>query len=130
MSNIENTPYPLATDLNATDFHGVHIWLPDLMRAAFAAGAPLIQDRTFTDCVLEGPAVLLAAGRVELDECNLGYTGGDIRNLVLRPVAPDKAVGALPFRNCRFKRCEFVAVGFTGSENFIQAILAVRDQGA
>jgi hypothetical protein len=130
MSDTDATPLPLATDLNASSFERVHIWLPELMRVAFEAGSAVIQDRTFTECLLEGPAVVLAAGGLQLEGCNLGYTAGDIRNLLLRPVAPSKAVGALPFRNCRFDRCEFFAVGFTGPEDFIRSILAVGDRSA
>lgn len=107
-----------------------HIWLPQLFAQSMVAGSAVIKDRTFIRCRLEGPGVLLAAGGVEFDGCDMGYTGGDIRNLLLRPVGPEKVIGALPFQNCVFRQCTFYAVGFTGSpaflDNFMQVVGSAR----
>lgn len=101
------------------------IWLPQLFAQAVASGSALIKDRTFTRCRLEGPAVLLAAGGVRFDACDMGYTGGDVRNLLLRPVGAEKVIGAVAFENCTFRECAFFAVGFTGNEAFIENFLQV-----
>ena len=51
---------PLVTDLNAPSFTGVSISLVDLHRAALRLNVAAIENRTFLDCRLEGPAVMLA----------------------------------------------------------------------
>ncbi|WP_426022193.1 hypothetical protein [Brevundimonas sp. PWP3-1b1] len=106
-----------------------NIWLPQLIAETMAAGQSLIENRTFTDCRIEGPAVLLAAGGCEFDACDMGYSGGDIRNLLLAPVGPEKVIGAIGFRNCAFRRCKFFAVGFTGAPEFLKNFEAVLSQG-
>ena len=104
-------------DINATVFENTVLWLPELFNATLRAGSPMITGKTFRGCLLEGPAILQALG-VEFDSCNLGESGGDIRNLLVRAVGP-KVIGAIPFMNCRFHGCTFVSVGFTGDEAFI-----------
>lgn len=101
------------------------IWLPQLIAQAFKAGASQIEGKTFIDCRIEGPAVLLAVGGCDFDGCDMGYSGGDIRNLLLRPVSPTKVIGAIAFENCVFRRCNFFAVGFTGSEQFLNSFIDV-----
>jgi len=101
------------------------IWLPQLIARSMSAGSAVIKDRTFTRCRLEGPAVMLAAGGVHFDACDMGYTGGDIRNLLLRPVGPEKVIGAIAFQDCAFRECSFYAVGFTGSPAFLDNFLQV-----
>ena len=101
------------------------IWLPQLSAQALAAGQVLIDGKTFIDCRIEGPAVLLAVGGCSFDACDMGYSGGDVRNLLLRPVGPEKVIGAVAFRNCSFRRCAFSMVGFTGSPAFIDNFLTV-----
>jgi hypothetical protein len=114
-----------ASNLDAMLFQDANVWLPDLMLACLRAGQPIIRGRTFNNCLLYGPAVLLGLSGIDLDSCNLGYSGGDIRNLALRPVSPNSVIGALPFQDCRFFECDFDMVGFTGAEPFVQLILGV-----
>ena len=105
------------------------IWLPQLVAEAMSAGKSLIENKTFTDCRIEGPAVLLAAGGCTFDDCDMGFTGGDVRNLLLAPVGPEKVIGAIAFQNCAFLRCKFYAVGFTGAPAFVKNFEAVLSQG-
>ena len=116
-------------DYTATAFTDAILWLPELIRSSLGSGSNLIQGRTFTNCLLQGPAVLLALQGVEFDGCNMGYDGGDVRNLVLRPAGPSQVIGAIPFQNCRFKDSDFFAVGFTGAEPFLQMILDLPVDG-
>jgi hypothetical protein len=81
------------------------------------AGDPVIRGKTFTDCVIEGPAVIAILDGMILDGCNLGATA-TARNLLLKPLG-DKIVGAIGIADCRFVRCRFVQVGFTGNEALI-----------
>ncbi|MBW8304476.1 MAG: hypothetical protein K0M78_11170 [Brevundimonas sp.] len=101
------------------------IWLPQLIAQTIRAGRGVIEDRTFIDCRLEGPAVVMPVGACEFDACDMGYSGGDIRNLLLAPVGAEKVIGAIAFRNCTFRRCAFFAVGFTGAPEFLRNFHAV-----
>jgi len=109
-------------------YEKVNIWLPQLIAEAMSDRRNLIENRTFVDCRIEGPAVLLAAGGCEFDACDMGWSGGDIRNLLLAPVGPEKVIGAIAFRNCAFRRCSFFAVGFTGAPEFLKNFESVLDR--
>ena len=117
-----------ATDPRARAFKDEIVWLPGLIVETMADGQGVISDRTFDNCLLHGPAVFLALSGVHLDGCNLGYSGGDIRRLVLRPVSPTSVVGAVPFQDCTFTHCDFDKIGFTGAEDFIQSVLSVQTE--
>ena len=118
------TPIPdtqaLAREALYTD---MSLPLSVLFRHITDAGHWAIEDKTFTRCQIHGPAVLLAVGGVQFEGCNMGENGGDVRNLLLRPVGPRKVIGAIPVLNCRFVDCEFAAIGFTGSPEFIDVFL-------
>jgi len=101
------------------------IWLPQLIAQTISAGQGLIEGKTFIDCRLEGPAVMMPVGACEFDACDMGYSGGDVRNLMLAPVGAEKVIGAIAFRDCTFRRCKFFAVGFTGSPTFLKNFHAV-----
>lgn len=100
-----------------------HIWLPQLVLEAAQSGQSVIEDRAFTDCLMEGPAVLLPISGCNFDSCNLGDSMGDPRNLMLAPMGPQKVTGAVAFRNTTFTRCTFVAVGFTGTPAFLEEMI-------
>ncbi|MBI1682084.1 hypothetical protein [Caulobacter hibisci] len=113
------------TDAFAKTFENVDVSLFDLYRAHLQKGQTVIEGRTFRNCRLEGPVVLLVLGGVDFDATDFGYTGGDIRNIVLRPASPTTVVGAVPFKDCSFIDCQFYMVGFTGPDSFLQQILAL-----
>ena len=118
---------PIAEDLTAASFTGQSISLFDLFRAnVVATGKPMISGKTFTECTIEGPAVMLALRNVAFDGCDMGYTGdSDARALLLMPMAKSKVIGAIALEDCRFERCNFFMVGFTGSDSFIDQFLQV-----
>lgn len=116
----------VAKDYSVAVFENVAVSLFELFKASIAAGSPVISDRTFRNCRLEGPVVLLPLSGCEFEATDFGYTGGDIRSLVLRPASPDRVIGALPIRDCKFIGSQFFAVGFTGSETFLNQILALE----
>lgn len=114
-------PTPMSADeafgralVARTEFKREAVWLPSLAVHHLNAGHTVIDGKTFTDCVIEGPAVLAAMGGVELDHCNMGQAAHP-RNLLLKPMG-DKIVGAVGFSNSRFVRCTFVQVAFTGND--------------
>ena len=88
-------------------------------------GEAMIAGKTFRDCFLEGPAVLLAVGGCSFDGCNMGDAMGDTRNLLLAPVGPQKVTGTVTFSDCSFVDCRFLRVGFTGAPEFLANIQQV-----
>lgn len=54
------------------------------------------------------------------DGCNMGVAGNP-RTLLLQPLG-DMIAGVVGMSNCRFVRCRFVQVGFTGSPELLQQI--------
>lgn len=131
-SAAEGSYYPAATDLTATVFEKVTVNLYDLFRETVRGGKARVRNITFNDCRLEGPIVMVVMGRCTFEATNFGYSGGDVRALTIRSGAPGKIVGALPFEDCTFNGCGFVAVGFAGASEFLDQIVAldIKDLGA
>jgi len=114
-----------------TTFEKEAIWLPLFAMSNIRAGKGLIDGKTFTDCLIEGPAVLFATDNVNFENCNLGVTDSG-QNLVLQTVGP-KVTGVVPFANTRFVRCRFVGIGFTGHPDFVKQVaenLKITSEGA
>lgn len=107
-----------------TEFEKEAVWLPRLAIEHWNAGEMFIKDKTFTDCLIEGPAVMAVMDGTFFDSCAMGTTA-DARTLLYRPVSQDKMAGVIGMSNCRFVRCRFVQVGFTGSDE----LLAELEQG-
>ncbi|GAA0203726.1 hypothetical protein QOZ96_002110 [Brevundimonas nasdae] len=103
-------------------YEGQHIWLPQLVVEAARRGEGTIKNKTFVNCFMEGPAVLLPIGGCQFDGCNMGDTMGDARNLLLAPVSPQKVTGSVPFEDCVFINCRFERVGFTGASSFLDEL--------
>lgn len=97
------------------------IWLPAFAVNHINAGQTMIDGKTFTDCVIEGPAVLMATENVSFDGCNMGVTT-DAKNLLVQGLGP-KLTGVVPFANTRFVRCRFIGVAYTGHPDFMKSII-------
>ena len=95
------------------------IWLPMLAVQHWNAGEMAIRDKTFTDCVIEGPAVMAVLNGTFFEDCAMGTTT-DVRTLLYRPVSDQKMAGVVGMANCRFVRCRFVQIGFTGSDGLLE----------
>ena len=119
-----NRPLNVATDLGGDDIRGVDFSLFDLFVACSRAGKPLVEGKTITGCRIQGPAIMLASSGVTFDDVNFGDSRGSMRNLLLVPDG-DKAIGAIPFRDCAFVGCEFYGVGFTGDSEFLDQMRQV-----
>ena len=100
------------------------VWLPQLFMETSRAGAPIVENRTFIDCLIEGPAVLLPLEGCHFDGCNMGDAQGDPRNLLLQPAGPQRVTGAVPLKHCTFINCRFLGVGFTGSKAYLDEMTA------
>ena len=97
------------------------VWLPSLAVQHWNAGQMAIDGKTFTDCVIEGPAVMAVMNGTTFDNCAMGTTT-DVRNLLYRPLSTTKLAGVIGMANCRFVRCRFVQVGFTGSDAVLEEL--------
>ena len=105
-----------------TSFEKEAVWLPSLAVQHWNAGQMAIDGKTFTDCVIEGPAVVAVMNGTMFDNCAMGTTS-DVRNLLYRPLSTTKLAGVIGMANCRFVRCRFVQVGFTGSDDLLEQLL-------
>ena len=114
---------PARFDPLAPVFDKVQIALFDLFRANMEhGGGMLLSGRTFRDCIIEGPAVILVLPGTRFERCNFGAQG-DIRELLLKPVSENKAIGSIALEGCVFEGCRFVACGFTGHQNFLDMMI-------
>ena len=103
-----------------TTFEKEAVWLPSLAVHHMNAGKTFIEDKTFTECLIEGPAVMAVMNGTTFDGCNMGVAGNP-RTLLLQPLG-DMIAGVVGMSNCRFVRCRFVQVGFTGSPELLKQI--------
>ena len=104
-----------------TSFEKEAVWLPNLVVQHWNAGVMAIDGKTFTDCVIEGPAIMAVMNGTTFDNCAMGTTT-DVRNLLYRPLSTTKLAGVVGMANCRFVRCRFVQVGFTGSDDLLEQL--------
>ncbi|KQY88099.1 MULTISPECIES: hypothetical protein [unclassified Brevundimonas] len=104
-----------------TSFEKEAVWLPSLAVQHWNAGQMAIDGKTFTDCVIEGPAVVAVMNGTTFDNCAMGTTS-DVRNLLYRPLSTTKLAGVVGMSNCRFVRCRFAQVGFTGSDDLLEQL--------
>ncbi|MCS6624705.1 hypothetical protein N0B44_17445 [Roseibacterium beibuensis] len=106
-----------------TSFEKTAVWLPSLAVQHWNAGEKFIVGKTFTDCVIEGPAVIAVMDGTVFENCAMGVTE-DIRNLLYRPVSQTKLAGVVGVSGCRFVRCRFLHVGFTGGDALLEGLMA------
>ena len=109
-----------ASAVGRTTFEREAVWLPQLAADHLNADQYVIDGKTFTDCVIEGPAVLMATDNVIFDGCNFGVAENP-RSLLMQPLGP-RVIGAVAFSNTRFVRCRFALVGFTGHPDFLKSV--------
>ena len=111
---------PVPDDLaERNEYEGMILPLYALFRQGAAKGEHVIKGKTFTRCRIDGPSVLLALQGNVFERCYFGPDMGDIRNLILKPMGPERVTGAIPVADCRFIECNFFSMGFTGSDDFI-----------
>lgn len=100
-----------------TSFEKEAVWLPSLAVNHWNAGQMVIDGKTFTDCVIEGPAVMAVMEGVTFEGCSMGVFT-DVRTLLYSPLGA-KMAGVVGMANCKFVRCSFAQVGFTGSPELL-----------
>lgn len=100
-----------------TTFEKEAVWLPLLAVHQMNSPDPIIRGKTFTDCVIEGPALVALVQGVTFDSCNMGLAT-DPSSLFYKSQG-SRLIGAIGMADCRFVRCRFVQVGFTGHHDAV-----------
>ena len=100
-----------------TTFEKEAVWLPSLAVHHMNAGQTFIEGKTFTECLIEGPAVIAVMNGTTFDTCPMGVAQNP-RTLLMDPRG-DMIAGAVGMSNCRFVRCRFVQVAFTGAREML-----------
>lgn len=93
----------------------LHIW--ELINFA---NKPLVEDRTFTDCVLNGPAMVAFVANDHIEHCSLGE--GDFDSILHEMPHVGVKQGIIGFVNCKFIRCKFRQLGIYGDKAFLDVI--------
>ena len=115
-----------------TTFEKEAVWLPSLAVHHLNAGQTFIDGKTFTECLIEGPAVIGVMNGTHFDTCNMGVAENP-KTLLLDPRG-DMVAGVIGMSNCQFIRCRFVQVAFTGVREMLDGIekdlLSARGEAA
>ncbi len=120
----DQLPTPRGADPLAGEITGGKFALFDFYRANVqAGGGVVISDRVFTDCLIEGPALMLVIEGVNFEGTNFGPTAGDLRSMLFKPMSGTRAIGGIPVRNCTFRNCQFNALGITGNDDLLQMLI-------
>lgn len=98
-------------------FENEGVWLPLLAVHTMNAGQAVIKNKTFTDCVIQGPALIAVLQGTTFDSCNMG-AASDARSMLFSPRG-STLVGAIGLEDCKFVRCRFIQIGYTGSDSFL-----------
>lgn len=101
-----------------TTFEKEAVWLPSLSVHHLNAGQTVIDGKTFTDCVIEGPAVMAVMNGTTFGGCNMGVAKNP-RTLLFKPLGEVMA-GVIGMSNCRFVNCRFVQIAFTGPDSVLE----------
>ncbi len=122
MTNILSEAY--GRELAArTTFDKEAIWLPLLSMHLMNVGEPVVRNKTFTDCVIEGPALITPLGGTTFEACHMG-SASDPQSLLFTPRG-GTLVGVIGLENCTFVRCRMVQIGYTGSPEFLEDMTAL-----
>ena len=105
-----------------TTFAKEAVWLPLLSVHSLNAGDTIIRGKTFTECLIEGPALMAIVEGVTFEGCNMGVAS-DPKSLFYKGQGP-VLVGTTAVADTKFARCRFVQVGFTGRVDTLDGMAA------
>ena len=77
----------------------------------------VLDDLTFSNCQIIGPAVIVPLDEVSIVRC--GWDTPDF-NTLFWEITPDRAavIGAIGLTRCTFSACNFISVGIGGNNDF------------
>ena len=87
-------------------------------RIAMLAENNRIDDRTFHNCIIYGPAVIASSGFTDAKHCI--YTVPAEQFYVMMPEHKKALAGFLVAHDCEFKTCRFIGVSFVGDKHAIE----------
>ncbi|MDO8613729.1 MAG: hypothetical protein Q7R32_13060 [Dehalococcoidia bacterium] len=96
---------------------GLTIRIADMVREDL-----VIRDRTFEECEIFGPAVLIPLGAGVLQECS--FEGDPASVFWEIPSGRVAIAGAIGLQDCVFKRCKFRRIGLAGPPEAIEKFRA------
>ena len=89
-----------------------------------------LRDRTFEDCDIVGPAVLMTLPNCKLQECHWDRPGGFPEEVLYwyKPSYRNNVMlfGSIILENCVFRRCRFLLTGIAASDEMLKL---ARDRG-
>lgn len=118
------------TDLTAAVIENADVSLHELFHANLkATGQMFITMKTFRNCRLLGPAVMLPVQGCSFDRCDFGDSQGDMNRMLFKPLSPEHVTGGIVIANSKFFDCTFYAVGFAGDDAFLKVMAAIPYKG-
>jgi hypothetical protein len=100
-------------------FHGRAIRLPEFIARN---GAAEVRDKTFEDCTIIGPAVVMLLADSGVQNCTWDARG--LWPVVELPSDELRMTGSVRFSSCQFRRCRFLEVGLVGGPTIVQTFSA------
>ncbi len=120
---------PLATneDLNQDRVIGKTVFVSHLpVKTTRLSGiGPMayeVNGKTFQDCDLIGPAIIILKGKSLVEHCEIQAPSGSRFESVLLLTQDRYAFGVIPFNDCGMLNCNFINVGFAGDADGLEAI--------
>jgi hypothetical protein len=83
-------------------------------------GKPLVINRAFIGCVINGPAMVTFMGQGNISKCHLGE--GNIESVLHEMVNAGEKQGIIAFVNCDLTRCSFHGIGYFGDQALLDKI--------
>ncbi len=109
-------PQAIGDELQQSTIYKKVVYLHDM---ADSNETPQIQDRTFVDCEVRGPSIIIP-NESEFNEC--GFDGD--KEMLFIPIHGDRYVlGAIGVNRCKFNGCTFVGVGMLVPQNELSKYL-------
>jgi hypothetical protein len=118
---LEDADLSLPKELSFTHVQGHTFRLTDIVYGG------VINSRTFEDCVIHGPAVVTMLGDGMVVQCT--FTSIPDKFIIEVTGNPPIADGVIMLKDCIFRRCRFVGIGFIGTAasraTFLQGVSAM-----
>lgn len=86
---------------------------------------PVIMGKTFEDCTIYGPAVLLPVERTIMEHNSFNGTSEGIFWEI--PDDRNYIIGAVGLVDCTFRRCNFHGIGISGKRPLLEQFLRAFD---
>src|SRR6266496_4718371 len=81
-----------------------------------------VSGKTFQDCDLIGPAIIMLQGKGVGEQCRLRHPSGSRLESFLLLMQDHYIFGVIPFNDCGMLGCNFINVGFAGNADELEAI--------